>query len=154
MRTRTLTAGLALLLLLSGCVSSGMSYREQTTFTGAALGGVAGAVVTDGSAFGTLGGVAIGGLIGHQVGSSRYDRYDRHYRTPPHSYYRSYSPPPRRVYVHTPYPRPYSRARPHVQRRVDVHHHEQRRVESRRKAVRHEQRREHRREDDRRERWR
>src|SRR5690606_18800401 len=151
MQTRSLAAGLAVLLLLTGCVSTGMSYREQTTFTGAALGGVAGAVVTEGSTFGTLGGVAIGGLIGHQVGSSGYDR---HYRTPHHSRYRSYSPPPRRMVVHKPYPRPYPRVRPHVQRRVDVHQHEQRRVESRRKAVRHERRREQRRDDWRRDRWR
>ena len=50
-------------ILLSGC--AGMTHRQQNAATGAAVGGVAGAVLTGGSALGTVGGAAIGGLIGH-----------------------------------------------------------------------------------------
>ena len=48
---------------LSGC--AGMTHRQQNAATGAAVGGVAGAVLTGGSALGTVGGAAIGGLIGN-----------------------------------------------------------------------------------------
>ena len=48
---------------LTGC--AGMSHRQQNAATGAAVGGVAGAVLTGGSAIGTVGGAAIGGLIGN-----------------------------------------------------------------------------------------
>ena len=58
-------------LALTGC--AGMSHRKQNAAVGAAVGGVAGAVLTGGSTFGTLGGAAIGGIIGHGVsgGSSK-----------------------------------------------------------------------------------
>ena len=46
---------LAVLIGLGGC--SGMSRQEQNTAVGAGIGGVAGAVLTDGSAIGTVGGV-------------------------------------------------------------------------------------------------
>lgn len=52
-------------LVLSGC--AGMTRRQQQTATGAAIGGVAGAVFTGGSAIGTVGGAAIGGVIGHEI---------------------------------------------------------------------------------------
>lgn len=51
------------LLTLTGC--AGMTHRQQNAATGAAVGGVAGAVLTGGSALGTVGGAAIGGLIGN-----------------------------------------------------------------------------------------
>jgi len=54
---------IALLLGLGGC--AGMTHRQQNAATGAAVGGVAGAVLTGGSALGTVGGAAIGGLIGN-----------------------------------------------------------------------------------------
>lgn len=60
--------GIALLITsigLSGC--AGMSHRQQNAAVGAAVGGVAGAVLTGGSGFGTVGGAAIGGIIGHGV---------------------------------------------------------------------------------------
>lgn len=122
MQKRTLTAVLALALLLSGCVSTGgMSYREQTTFTGAALGGVAGAVVTEGSVFGTLGGVAIGGVIGHHFGNSRqHTRHPTHYR---HD---------RRGYVQPRHPRSRYQQSHHPQRRFDQNRHEPRRHDGRR----------------------
>ena len=45
-----------------------MSKRDRNTAIGAGAGAVGGAVLTDGSALGTLGGAAVGGIIGHQVG--------------------------------------------------------------------------------------
>jgi len=58
-------AALLLLSFVSGC--SGMTKRQQNAAAGAAIGGVAGAVLTGGSSFGTVGGAAIGGVIGHGV---------------------------------------------------------------------------------------
>ena len=63
-----------LVLLLAGILSgcSGMTTRQKNAATGAAIGGVAGAVLTGGSALGTVGGAAIGGVIGNGVdGGSR-----------------------------------------------------------------------------------
>jgi osmotically inducible lipoprotein OsmB len=54
---------------VSGC--SNMSRRDQNTAIGAGIGGVAGAVLTGGSALGTVGGAAVGGVIGNQVGTRR-----------------------------------------------------------------------------------
>ncbi len=65
---RLLTSGtiaMAVLLGLGAC--SGMSRQGQNTATGAAIGGVAGAVLTGGSAGGTIGGAAVGGVIGHEA---------------------------------------------------------------------------------------
>jgi osmotically inducible lipoprotein OsmB len=59
----------AVLLGLGGC--SGMSTRDRDTAIGAGIGGVAGAVLTDGSAVGTIGGAAVGGLIGNQIGKDK-----------------------------------------------------------------------------------
>jgi len=66
---RTLAAALALALLASGCSTwDGLSKREKSAATGAAVGGVAAAVVTNGGILGTVGGAAIGGVIGDQLG--------------------------------------------------------------------------------------
>lgn len=54
-----------LVAMLAGC--SGLSTRQKNAATGAAIGGVAGAVLTGGSSIGTVGGAAIGGIIGHGV---------------------------------------------------------------------------------------
>ena len=56
----------AVLLGLGGC--SGMTQRDQNTAIGAGVGAVGGSVLTGGSAVGTIGGAAVGGLIGNQVG--------------------------------------------------------------------------------------
>lgn len=48
-----------------GC--SGMSQRDENTAIGAGIGAVGGAVLTGGSAVGTVGGAAVGGLIGNQI---------------------------------------------------------------------------------------
>nr|WP_278979690.1 osmotically-inducible lipoprotein OsmB [Providencia alcalifaciens] len=50
---------------LSAC--SNMSKQNKNTAMGATVGAVGGAILTDGSALGTVGGAAIGGIIGHQV---------------------------------------------------------------------------------------
>ena len=60
------TVVLAVLLGLSGC--GGMSTRDKSTVVGAGVGAVAGAVLTGCSALGTVGGAAVGGVIGNQVG--------------------------------------------------------------------------------------
>lgn len=53
-------------LALSAC--AGMSARDKNTAIGAAVGGVAGSVLSNGSGLGTVGGAAVGGVIGNQVG--------------------------------------------------------------------------------------
>ena len=47
---------------------SGMSKQDKSTAIGAGVGAVGGAVLTGGSAIGTVGGAAVGGIIGHEVG--------------------------------------------------------------------------------------
>ena len=56
----------ALTLGMIGC--SGMSQRDQSTAIGAGVGAVGGAVLTGGSPLGVVGGAAVGGVIGNQVG--------------------------------------------------------------------------------------
>lgn len=54
----------ALLLGLGGC--AGMSEQEKGTAIGAGAGAIGGAVLGGGT-LGTLGGAAVGGVIGHEV---------------------------------------------------------------------------------------
>lgn len=54
-----------ILLSLGAC--SGMSRQGQNTAIGAGVGAVGGAVLTGGSALGTLGGAAVGGVVGHEA---------------------------------------------------------------------------------------
>lgn len=58
--------GASLLIGLGGC--AGMSSQDKSTAIGAGIGAVGGAVLTNGSAIGTVGGAAVGGVIGHEVG--------------------------------------------------------------------------------------
>jgi osmotically inducible lipoprotein OsmB len=44
-----------------------MNAQQKNTAIGAAIGGVAGSVLTGGSAVGTVGGAAVGGVIGNQI---------------------------------------------------------------------------------------
>ncbi len=60
------TVAAALVLGLGAC--SGMSRQDQNTAVGAGVGAVGGAILTGGSAIGTVGGAAVGGVIGHEVG--------------------------------------------------------------------------------------
>ncbi|MEC5320555.1 osmotically-inducible lipoprotein OsmB [Brenneria populi subsp. brevivirga] len=61
----TAVLAIALTIALAGC--SNMSKRDRNTVIGAGAGAVGGAVLTGGGTLGTLGGAAIGGLIGRQV---------------------------------------------------------------------------------------
>ena len=56
----------AMLTGLGAC--SSMSSQDKSTAIGAGVGAVGGAVLTGGSAIGTVGGAAVGGVIGHEVG--------------------------------------------------------------------------------------
>jgi len=56
----------SILLGLGGCAD--MSKNDQNTAIGAGVGAVGGAVLTGGSAIGTVGGAAVGGVIGNGVG--------------------------------------------------------------------------------------
>lgn len=64
-RQLALAGTLILLAGLSAC--SNMSRQDQNTAIGAGAGAIGGSVLTGGSTAGTLGGAAIGGIIGNQV---------------------------------------------------------------------------------------
>lgn len=68
-RITTTAAVLALAFSLSACEN--MSTRDKSTAVGAGVGAVGGAVLTGGSALGTVGGAAVGGVIGNQVGKDK-----------------------------------------------------------------------------------
>ncbi len=59
---------MTLLMVLGLSACDGMSRRGTDTAVGAGIGAVGGAVLTNGSALGTVGGAAVGGLIGNQAG--------------------------------------------------------------------------------------
>ena len=64
---------------LSAC--AGMSSTERGTLVGAGVGAGVGAAITGGHPIGIVGGAAAGGLLGHEIGANRDDRYyDRRYR--------------------------------------------------------------------------
>ncbi|MYM90147.1 glycine zipper 2TM domain-containing protein [Rugamonas sp. FT82W] len=64
-RLASTAAIVAATLGLSAC--AGMSTQDRNTAVGAGVGAVAGSVLTGGSAIGTVGGAAVGGVIGNQV---------------------------------------------------------------------------------------
>jgi len=59
----------AVLSGLGGC--GDMSTRDKDTAVGAGIGAVGGAVLTGGSALGTVGGAAVGGVVGNQIGRDK-----------------------------------------------------------------------------------
>jgi osmotically inducible lipoprotein OsmB len=63
--TRYIFLPALMIALLSGC--SGMSAQGKDTAVGAGIGAIGGAILTGGSALGTVGGAAVGGVIGHEV---------------------------------------------------------------------------------------
>lgn len=63
------TVAVTVLLGLGAC--SDMSSRDKSTAVGAGVGAVGGAVLTNGSAVGTVGGAAVGAVIGNQVGKKK-----------------------------------------------------------------------------------
>jgi len=68
-RFTSLLALSALALSLTAC--GHMSQHDENTATGAAIGGVAGAILTGGSTVGTVGGAVVGGVIGDRVEPKR-----------------------------------------------------------------------------------
>lgn len=64
-----LTAVASMVMLLAGCSTwNGMSSREKKMVGGAAVGAATGAWIFDGAVLGTVGGAAVGGLVGDQLG--------------------------------------------------------------------------------------
>lgn len=57
----------ALILSLGLAACAGMSEQDKNTAIGAGVGAVSGSALTGGGALGTLGGAAIGGVIGSQI---------------------------------------------------------------------------------------
>jgi osmotically inducible lipoprotein OsmB len=72
MNTRQTSSLTIALIALSLGACSGMSTRDKNTAAGAAIGGVAGAVLTGGSTAGTVGGAAVGGVIGNKVDPKKH----------------------------------------------------------------------------------
>jgi osmotically inducible lipoprotein OsmB len=64
-RGLAVAAAATLALGLSAC--AGMTKQEQNTAIGAGVGAIGGSVLTGGGTLGTLGGAAIGGVIGNQI---------------------------------------------------------------------------------------
>ncbi len=63
---------LSVAVLASGCATwDGMSSREKSAVIGAGVGAVTGAVISDGGVLGTVGGAAIGGVIGDHMGKQK-----------------------------------------------------------------------------------
>lgn len=52
-------------ILLMGC--AGMTEQEKATAIGAGVGAIGGSILTGGSTSGTIGGAAVGGVIGHEI---------------------------------------------------------------------------------------
>lgn len=64
---RSCNAAAAVLITLCLGACAGMSKQDQNTAVGAGAGALGGAVLTGGSTIGTIGGAALGGLIGNQL---------------------------------------------------------------------------------------
>ncbi|MFZ5521530.1 MAG: glycine zipper 2TM domain-containing protein [Pseudomonadota bacterium] len=65
---RSVTGAVAVVAAIGLVGCENMNRQQRNTAAGAAIGGVAGSVLTGGSAAGTIGGAAVGGVIGHQTG--------------------------------------------------------------------------------------
>jgi osmotically inducible lipoprotein OsmB len=70
MKTTQRIAYCAVIVAISASLAacSGMSHRGRDTAVGAGVGAVGGALLTGGSALGTVGGAAVGGVIGNIAG--------------------------------------------------------------------------------------
>ena len=64
---RVASIALVLTFAMSVTACGNWSKRDRNTAIGAGAGALGGAVLTDGSTLGTLGGAAVGGIVGHQV---------------------------------------------------------------------------------------
>lgn len=58
---------LAVALMVSLTACGGMSRQGRNTAIGAGVGAAGGAVLTGGSVLGTVGGAAVGGVVGHEA---------------------------------------------------------------------------------------
>jgi osmotically inducible lipoprotein OsmB len=52
-------------VVMLGC--AGMTEQEKATAIGAGVGAIGGSILTGGSTSGTIGGAAVGGVIGHEI---------------------------------------------------------------------------------------
>ena len=64
-KTFHVTSCIILVASLSAC--AGMTEQEKSTAIGAGAGAIGGSILTGGSTAGTLGGSAVGGLLGHEL---------------------------------------------------------------------------------------
>ncbi|MEQ1598431.1 MAG: glycine zipper 2TM domain-containing protein [Methylotenera sp.] len=73
MKTNHRFTAMALVLAISISLSAcgGMSTRDKSTAIGAGVGAIGGAVLTGGGVLGTVGGAAVGGVIGNQIGKDK-----------------------------------------------------------------------------------
>jgi osmotically inducible lipoprotein OsmB len=69
--SRRLAAAATLTLVLGLSACSGMSQQDRNTAIGAGVGAIGGSVLTGGSTMGTIGGAAVGGVIGNQVDTDK-----------------------------------------------------------------------------------
>jgi osmotically inducible lipoprotein OsmB len=69
--SRRLAAATTLTLLLGLSACSGMSQQDKNTAIGAGVGAIGGSVLTGGSTMGTIGGAAVGGVIGNQIDTDK-----------------------------------------------------------------------------------
>jgi len=68
---KTIMYSLLAIALLGTSACSNMSTRDKNTAIGAGIGAVGGAVLTGGSALGTVGSAAVGGVIGNQINTKK-----------------------------------------------------------------------------------
>ncbi len=66
-QTRNTFSAVAIVMLLGLSACSGMSAQDKNTAIGAGVGAIGGSILTGGSTIGTVGGAAVGGVIGHEV---------------------------------------------------------------------------------------
>ena len=69
--SRRLAAAATLTLVLGLTACSGMSQQDRNTAIGAGVGAIGGSVLTGGSTMGTIGGAAVGGVIGNQADTDK-----------------------------------------------------------------------------------
>ena len=71
MKSKSILSIVTIGMALSVSACDTMSTRDKYTVGGAALGGVAGSVLSGGSALGTVGGAAVGGVVGNKIGEKK-----------------------------------------------------------------------------------
>lgn len=68
---KSIQTSAAVVAVLSLAACAGMTAQDRNTAIGAGVGAVGGAVLTKGSAAGTIGGAAVGGVIGHETSKGK-----------------------------------------------------------------------------------